>query len=135
VREAGSQEEGDAVSDDAYTRGLQIQRTLWGDVIAEDGQVDIPLTRIAPDFLALVTESVFGLVWSRPGLSLRDRELVTVSVLAALGRVGELRGHLRGALNVGLEREQLVEALIHVGAYAGVPAAVSALDAAASVLE
>ena len=60
--------------------------------------------------------------------------LITLAVLTTLGRLGELRGHLRGALNLGLTTEELVEALIQVSAYAGLPATVAALDAAAEVL-
>src|SRR5262249_30813538 len=71
---------------------------------------------------------------SRPGLPTRDRSLITCTMLAALGHHEELRAHLAGALNVGLTREELVEALMQVAVYAGVPAAVSALRVAADVL-
>jgi len=81
-----------------------------------------------------VAESAFGMIWSRPGLPIRDRSLVTVAQLAALGRTEELRAHLAGALNVGLSREELVEVLMQTAVYAGVPAANEALRAAADVL-
>ena len=93
-----------------------------------------PFVSVAPEYAGLVREFCFGMFWSRPGLPVRDRSLITVALLAALGRHDELRGHLAGALNVGLSKEELVEALMHVGVYAGVPAAVSALNTAASVL-
>jgi 4-carboxymuconolactone decarboxylase len=73
------------------------------------------------------------MIWSRPGLALRDRSLVTVAQLAALGRTDELRAHLAGALNVGISREELVEVLMQTAVYAGVPAANEALTVAAAV--
>jgi len=81
-----------------------------------------------------VQQFAFGMFWARPGLATRDRSLVTVSQLAALGKTEELKAHLRGALNVGLTREELVEMLMQTAVYAGVPAAVNALNAAAEVL-
>jgi alkylhydroperoxidase/carboxymuconolactone decarboxylase family protein YurZ len=80
-----------------------------------------------------VAESAFGMLWSRPGLAVRDRSLVTVAQLAALGRTGELRAHLAGARNVGISQEELVEVLMQTAVYAGVPAANEALAVAADV--
>ena len=79
-------------------------------------------------------QTAFGMIWSRPGLATRDRSLITSPMLAALGHHEELRAHLAGALNVGLTREELVEVLMQVAVYAGVPAAVGALRVAADVL-
>ena len=73
--------------------------------------------------------------WSRPGLDLRSRSLCTVAQLAALGRTEELKAHLTGALNLGIKREELIEVLMQTSCYAGIPAAVSALNAAADVLK
>ena len=123
------------MADDDFAKGLAVQRRLWGDLVAEDGRPQTPAARLAPDFFPQVTETVFGRIWSRPGLELRDRELLTVAVLASLGRLGELRGHLIAAQNIGLSRTELVEALIHLSAYAGLPATVAALDVAAEVLQ
>ena len=77
---------------------------------------------------------VFGMFWARPNLDLRSRSLCTVAQLAALGRMEELKAHLAGALNLGIRREELIEVLMQTACYAGVPAAVSALNAAATVL-
>jgi 4-carboxymuconolactone decarboxylase len=114
-------------------KGRAIQQQLWGERVST-GQSAPPFASVAPEFGGLVREFCFGMFWSRPGLAVRDRSLITVALLAALGRQDELRGHLAGALNVGLTKEELVEALMHVGVYAGVPAAVSALNTASSVL-
>ena len=83
--------------------------------MAADGQRptgQFPAAKLAPDFYRYVAESAFGMIWSRPGLATRDRSLVTVAQLAALGRTEELRAHLVGARNVGLTREELVEVLM-----------------------
>lgn len=115
-------------------RGREVQRALWGDRAADADRPAVPAGDLAPDWFALVRQFCFGAVWSRPDLPIRDRSLVTVAVLAALGRQEELAAHLRGAGNVGLSRQELVEVLMHVGVYAGVPAGVSALNTAATVL-
>jgi 4-carboxymuconolactone decarboxylase len=122
------------MGDEDFAKGLAVQRALWGDLVADDGNPGTPAARLAPDFFPQTTETVFGRIWARPGLGLRERELITLAVLTTLGRLGELRGHLRGAINIGLTTEELVEAIIHVSAYAGLPATVAALDAAAEVL-
>ena len=104
------------MADDDFAKGLAVQRALWGDLVTDDGNPGTPAARLAPDFFPQTTETVFGRIWARPGLGLRERELITLAVLTTLGRLGELRGHLRGALNLGLTTEELVEALIHVSA-------------------
>ena len=88
-----------------------------------------------PTSTAWVAETAFGKIWSREALPLRDRSLITVAMLAALGRTGELRGHLAGARNLGISQEELVEVLMQVAVYAGVPAANDALNVAAEVFD
>ena len=120
-------------SDERRAAGREIQGQLWPATrTGPTGQ--FPAAKLAPDFFDHVLQSAFGDVWSRPGLPVRDRSLITVAVLAALGQSDELRAHLAGATNVGLSREELVEALMHVSIYAGVPATNSALRVAADVL-
>jgi len=114
--------------------GREVQRQLWGDRVADADTSAAGGAAVAPDYFSLVRQSCFGMFWSRPGLAVRDRSLITVAMLAALGRHDELRGHLAGALNVGISKEELAEVLMQVGVYAGVPAGVSALNAAAAVL-
>jgi 4-carboxymuconolactone decarboxylase len=116
---------------DLMTRGLEIVGKLWG---ARAGGRELPAQKLAPDFFRLTTEFVFGGFWSRPNLDLRSRSLCTVAQLAALGRTDELKVHLAGALNLGIKREELIEVLMQTACYAGVPAAVHALNAAAEVL-
>jgi 4-carboxymuconolactone decarboxylase len=115
------------------TRGREVTAMLWGDLMKS--APTLPAAALAPDFFALVTEFVFGMFWSRPNLDLRSRSLCTVAQLAALGKTDELKGHLVGALNLGISREELIEVLMQTACYAGVPAAVSALNAAADILQ
>jgi len=119
---------------DLEAKGREIQRQLWGDAAADASRPALPAAELAPDYFALVRQFCFGMFWSRPNLAVRDRSLITVAMLAAMGKQEELRGHLRGALNVGISKEELVEVLMQVGVYAGVPAGVNALTTAAGVL-
>lgn len=83
---------------------------------------------VAPEFADWMVGFGFGEVQSRPGLDLQQRQLVTIGALTALGHpVAQLRGHVRAALNVGLEPRAIVEAVMQVALYAGFPAASNAL--------
>ena len=81
----------------------------------------------APKMVQLTDDVLFGDVWKRPGLSPRDRSLVTVAVLAATYRPDQLTSHLRRALANGLTQDELVEALTHLAFYAGWPSGMAAL--------
>jgi alkylhydroperoxidase/carboxymuconolactone decarboxylase family protein YurZ len=119
--------------DDLRAAGKEVQGKLWPATRdAPTGQ--FPAAKLAPDFFDYVQQTAFGMIWTRPGLATRDRSLITCSMLAALGHHDELRAHLAGALNAGVTRDELVEALMQVAVYAGVPAAVGALTVAADVL-
>jgi 3-oxoadipate enol-lactonase / 4-carboxymuconolactone decarboxylase len=119
--------------DELRAAGKGVQGQLWPATLnAPTGQ--FPAAKLAPDFFDYVQQTAFGMIWTRPGLATRDRSLITCSMLAALGHHDELRAHLAGALNVGVTRDELVEALMQVAVYAGVPAAVGALRVAADVL-
>jgi 4-carboxymuconolactone decarboxylase len=112
-------------------KGREVQKKLWGE---RAGGGVLPAAKLAPDFFRMVAEFCFGGFWSRPQLDLRSRSLCTVAQLAALGRTAELKAHLRGALNLGIRREELIEVLMQTSQYAGIPVAVGALEAAAEVL-
>jgi 4-carboxymuconolactone decarboxylase len=117
---------------DYLKQGLEVTNKLWGSLA---GGQQLPAQKLAPQFFGLVTQFVFGMFWSRPQLDLRSRSLCTVAQLAALGRTDELKGHLMGALNLGISRTELIEVLMQTACYAGVPAAVNALNAAADILK
>ena len=89
---------------------------------------------IAPKLAQLTDSVLFGDVWARPGLSPRDRSLVTVSALIAMNRPDQLRSHLALAHANGVTRDELIEAITHLAFYAGWPSAVTAVGVAREVL-
>lgn len=91
-------------------------------------EFDMPLQEAA-------MEHVWGGVWTRDGLDRRTRSIVTVSMLVALQAHGELKGHVRGALNNGVSQEELREVIMHAAAYCGYPAALSAMRVARQVID
>ena len=90
---------------------------------------------IAPKLAELTDNVLFGDVWQRPGLSKRDRSLVTVSALVALNRPDQLRSHLALARENGLTQEELIEAITHLAFYAGWPSAITAISVAKEVFQ
>jgi 4-carboxymuconolactone decarboxylase len=89
----------------------------------------------APKLVELTDDVLFGDVWERPGLTKRDRSLITVATLVALYRPEQLPGHLRRAVDNGLTQDELTEAITHLAFYAGWPAAMSAIGIAKKVFE
>ncbi|WP_069163926.1 carboxymuconolactone decarboxylase family protein [Nocardia altamirensis] len=96
-------------------------------------QVVAALQDIAPDFARLLTEFAFGDIYSRPGLDLKSRELVTVAMCTALGVAPQLGVHIHGLLNVGGTEQEVVEVLIQMAGYAGFPAALNGITVARAV--
>ncbi|MGL6352216.1 carboxymuconolactone decarboxylase family protein [Aeromonas popoffii] len=86
------------------------------------------LALIAPKLSQLAKEVLFGDIWQRPALSARERSLITLAILASLGRVQQLPWHIAFAQQNGLTREQLEELFTHLAFYAGLPAAVTAVS-------
>jgi 4-carboxymuconolactone decarboxylase len=118
------------MTDSRYDLGMTTRREVLG-----DEHVDRALARqtaLDADFQRFVTETAWGAVWSRPELDRRTRSLVTIAILAALGRKEELALHLRASRNVGVDEREIAEALLHVAVYAGVPAANTAFAVAKS---
>lgn len=85
--------------------------------------------------MRLTDEVLFGQVWADPGLSRRDRSLVTVASLVSLCRAEQLRSHLRRAMDNGLSRDELVAVMTHLAFYAGWPAAMSAVTELKKITE
>jgi 4-carboxymuconolactone decarboxylase len=101
---------------------------------ARDAQMR-SLETLAPDFARWIVESAYGDILSRPQLSLREREIATVAALTALGNApSQLKAHVQGALNVGVSREEIIEVIVQMAIYAGVPAALNGLEAAREAL-
>jgi 4-carboxymuconolactone decarboxylase len=93
------------------------------------------LSGIAPEFTKLTQDLLFGDIWKRPGLSQRDKSLITVTVLATLNRPEQIDFHLNKAVENGLTQEELVAAMTHIAFYAGWPSAHSGLLHLKTVLE
>ena len=89
----------------------------------------------APDLVRLTDDVLFGQVWADPGLSPRDRSLVTVAALVSLYRTDQLGSHLRRALDNGLSKDELVHAITHLAFYAGWPNAMSAMGQLKQITE
>jgi 4-carboxymuconolactone decarboxylase len=89
----------------------------------------------APEFVALTDEVMYGDVWERPGLSHRDRSLITVASLLSLVRTDQLGHHLERALNNGVTEQELIDAITHLAFYAGWPAAVTAMSCLQEISE
>ncbi len=116
-----------------YDKGLEKLKEVDGNA---GEQVIESLRQIAPDLGKYVIEYPFGDIYSRPGLSLKQRELITIAALGAMGNAQpQLKVHIRGALNVGLSREEIVETFIQLSVYAGFPAALNAVFAADEVFK
>ena len=118
---------------DAFKAGKDVWFEMRGHAVAQaaiDQAAEHPMSRDLRQFLF---EHCFGAVWARPGLERVTRSTITISVLTALGRIEELKGHIRMGMNNGLTREELNEIFLHVGVYAGVPTAVAAVRAAMEV--
>ncbi len=84
------------------------------------------MQEVAPQLAEITANVLFGDVWERPGLSKRDRSMITVATLIALYRDGQIPGHINRALDNGVTKEEIGEILTHVAFYAGVPTAANA---------
>ena len=93
------------------------------------------LSRVAPDLWRMIGEACFGVIWNRPGLTIEQRSMATISVIAALRRNDNLRGHVESGLDVGLSPAQIVEVIIQIFFYVGAPIGTTALDVANRVFE
>jgi 4-carboxymuconolactone decarboxylase len=111
------------MSDDAYRDGLEVKRRLFG----AGKEHPLPAGHLADDLLRLSDELVFGRVYTRPGLDLRTRSMLTVAALTVLGREDYLRRHLQGALHVGVTPLEIKEILMQMAFYGGIPCALKAL--------
>lgn len=116
-----------------FDKGLEIRKSVLGADYVERSLASADA--FTQDFQELVTSYCWGHVWGREGLSKRDRSLLNLGMLAALGRHEELQLHVRGALNNGLTMDEIKEALLQVAIYAGVPASLSAFKAARVIMQ
>jgi 4-carboxymuconolactone decarboxylase len=116
----------------AYERGVAMRRQVLGDDHVNRSMTDASeFSRPVQD---LVTEYIWGSVWTREGLDLRTRSLLNLVMLTALGRMHEFRVHVRGAINNGCTPLQIREALVQTAVYCGAPAALESFRAAEQVM-
>ena len=118
--------------DQQFEDGLKMRKQVMGEdfvdkAFADADEVTLPLQEH-------VTRNAWGTVWCRDGLDLKTRSLITVSMLTAMGRSQELKGHLRGALNNGATAAELREVLLHASVYCGMPLAIEAFRVAREVV-
>jgi len=116
-----------------YDTGMRIRREVHGDAWVD--QAEARRTTFDADFQRFITEVAWGTLWARPNLDRRTRSLLTIAILAALGRTEELELHLRSSQNIGVATDEIAEALLHVAVYAGMPAANSAFTLSKRVLK
>jgi 4-carboxymuconolactone decarboxylase len=100
-----------------FEKGLAVISKLFGSAVGR--------AALSEDFRKITVEHLFGNIWSRPGLELQERSMITLTTLFVLGREAELRVHLRGARNLGIPRAKIEEMLIHLAHYGGWPVAAS----------
>jgi len=108
-----------------YDRGMQTRREVLG-----DAHVDRSLAaadELTQPLQDMVIEYGWGAVWARPGLDRRTRSLINIGMLTALNRPHELQVHLKGAINNGCSREEIVEATLQTAVYCGMPAALDTM--------
>jgi len=116
------------VATDLFEKGLEVRRAVLGKDFVDKSISD------ADDFThplqELITEYCWGSVWARPGLPRKTRSLINLAMLTALNRSHEVKLHLRGALNNGCSKEEIMEVLLQTAIYCGVPAAVDSFRTA-----
>ncbi len=112
-------------------KGMQIRRSVLGDEYVNKAEAN--KTNFDKDFQEYITNNAWGTVWSRPGLTRRERSLITIALLTALNQKEELALHIRATKNTGASEDDVKEVLLHAAVYAGVPAANSAFKIAKEV--
>jgi 4-carboxymuconolactone decarboxylase len=130
--EAGPASRRNIVSENSQSNGVQIRREMFGAQFT-DRQIE-QANKFTRPMQDVVSKYCFGETWARPELGRRERSMVTLSALCAMGRSHELRVHVKGALANGVTPLEIREILLHTMVYAGVPLGVDAIRNAAESL-
>ena len=110
---------------DRHATGMKVRREVLGD--AHVDRAEAAKTALDAPFQDMITEGAWGSVWSRDTIPPRERSMITLALLAALGHWDEVAMHVRATANTGASPDDVREAMLHVAIYAGVPAANHAL--------
>ncbi|ATX65690.1 4-carboxymuconolactone decarboxylase [Roseinatronobacter bogoriensis] len=113
---------------DRYDEGMRIRRTVLGD--AHVDRAEAGRTALDTPFQTLITESAWGTVWASDAITLRERSMLTLAILAATGNFEEIPMHIRATMRTGASQRDVMEAFQHVAVYAGVPKANHAIKLA-----
>ena len=113
---------------DTHSQGMKVRREVLGD--AHVDRAEAAKTPFDEAFQTLITEGAWGTVWASDGISDRERSMLTLALLAALGNFDEIPMHIRATANTGASKSDVIEAFQHVAIYAGVPKANHALKLA-----
>jgi 4-carboxymuconolactone decarboxylase len=116
-----------------HEQGMKTRRQVLGNAHVDRAEAN--KTEFDKPFQELITEAAWGHVWSREGLTKRERSLITIALLAALGHHDEVAMHTRATANTGATPDDLMEVMLHVAIYAGVPAANHNIKIIKDVLE
>lgn len=114
------------MSNERYEQGLERFREVFG-------RDPVGLPGHTADFLKITVEHLFGEIWTRPHLSVHERELITLAALAMARTERELKGHMHAAIQLGMSREKIIETMIHLAYYGGWPVANNGLQVAEQV--
>ena len=123
----------DKSKSERYRQGMATRRDVLGNAYVDASEAE--KNDFNDAYLTLITEAAWGHVWSRPQWSKRERSMVTIALLAALGHHDELALHIRATTNTGATADDIGEALLHAAIYSGVPAANTAMKIARKTLE
>jgi 4-carboxymuconolactone decarboxylase len=119
------------MSDELYKKGMKVRRAVLGD--AHVDKAEASKTDLDKDFQEYIINNAWSAVWSRPGLTNRERSLITIALLTALNHKEELAMHIRATKNTGATEDDVKEVLLHTAVYAGIPAANSAFKIAKEI--
>ena len=119
--------------EDLYNNGMKTRRSVLGNEHVDKAEAN--KTDFDKDFQEYITNNAWGSVWSRAGLTKRERSLITIALMTALGHEEELALHLRATKNTGATTEDVKEVLLHTAVYAGVPATNKAIKIAKEILK
>lgn len=121
------------MADELFDKGMAVRKAVLGE--AHVARAEANKTDFDADWQRYVAEHAWAAVWTRPGLEKRIRSMLTIAMLASLGRLDELGLHIRATRNTGVTQDEVKEVLLQVAVYAGAPAANSAFAVAKRVYE